>query len=63
MDANHETEDEEPFYDDEFNPDGDDGLENWDEKDDDMPETEEEETEDLGDDTEALFEDNIPEEL
>jgi len=28
-----------------------------------MPEIEEEETDDLGDDTETLFEDNIPEEL
>jgi len=28
-----------------------------------MPDVEEEETQDLGDDTEALFEENIPEEL
>jgi len=28
-----------------------------------MPDVQEEETEDLGDDTEALFEENIPEEL
>jgi len=28
-----------------------------------MPDVEEEETDDLGDDTETLFEENIPEEL
>lgn len=63
MDANNETEEEEPFYEDEFNPDGDDGLENWDDKDEDTPDVTEEETGDLGDDTETLFEENIPEEL